>query len=218
MSTNHETCPHCTSKVKDTLMFGNLILESVKTEIINLYELKHSPAHCQKCGTGLFEKALAKLKDEKDVLLKGIERVIGNVPVITTHSPMNWNYEVLGIVTGQSVSGTGVVAEFASSFSDLFGVQSNTLSGKLRGGENYCFNQIRKKALDLGGNAVIATDIDYSEVGSIKGMIMVCMAGTAVNLNNIEVLGEKRVDVIQKLVEANARAEYLKGLAGSYLQ
>jgi hypothetical protein len=38
----------------------------------------------------------------------------------------------------------------------------------------------------LGGNAVIATDIDYAEVGGVRAMLMVCMAGTAVRLNNLQ--------------------------------
>ena len=36
------------------------------------------------------------------------------------------------------------------------------------------------KTVCLGGNAVIATDIDYGEVGGAKAMLMVCMTGTAV--------------------------------------
>ena len=77
---------------------------------------------------------------------------------------------------------SGVVSEFTSSFTDLFGVQSGRFNKKLKAGEDICFAQLRKQALDLGGNAVIATDIDYSEVGGGKGMLMVCMGGTAIKL------------------------------------
>jgi uncharacterized protein YbjQ (UPF0145 family) len=48
---------------------------------------------------------------------------------------------------------------------------------------------LRKETLELGGNAVLATDIDYAEVGGDKGMLIVCMTGTAVLLKNPEVLG-----------------------------
>ncbi|MBE5322140.1 heavy metal-binding domain-containing protein [Pedobacter sp. MR2016-19] len=36
----------------------------------------------------------------------------------------------------------------------------------------------------LGGNGIIATDVDYAEVGGAKAMVMVCMAGTAVKIKN----------------------------------
>jgi hypothetical protein len=56
---------------------------------------------------------------------------------------------------------------------------------------------------------LIATDIDYSELGSFKGMIMVCMSGTAVKLNNLEILGDERTEHIQELVKLNNRFRYL---------
>jgi len=64
------------------------------------------------------------------------------------------------------------------------GGQSSSLQNKLSEGEILCRNQLRYKALMLGCNAVIAADVDYAEVGGGKGMLMVCMAGTAVKLNN----------------------------------
>lgn len=68
-----------------------------------------------------------------------------------------------------------------------------------------CFAQLRKQALDLGGNAVIATDIDYSEVGGEKGMLMVCMGGTAIKLKNTSALGQDRANKIDELIKLNER-------------
>ncbi|MEZ4840244.1 MAG: heavy metal-binding domain-containing protein [Flavobacteriaceae bacterium] len=51
---------------------------------------------------------------------------------------------------------------------------------KLQLGEENCFLQLVVKALNLGGNAIIATDIDYSEVGNSKGLLMICASGTAI--------------------------------------
>jgi hypothetical protein len=51
----------------------------------------------------------------------------------------------------------------------------------------------------MGGNAIIAVDIDYSEMGGEKGMIMVCMSGTVVKLNNLDVLDQYKVDSIKKI-------------------
>jgi len=68
---------------------------------------------------------------------------------------------------------------------------------------------LRKKTLDLGGNAVIAVDIDYSEIGSLKGMLMVCMAGTAIKIRNAQILGEERMHCIEAMSEMNKRINEL---------
>ena len=114
------------------------------------------------------------------------------------------------MVTGQSTTGTGVISEFTSSFTDFFGAQSGRYNQKLKAGENMCFSQLRLQALDLGGNAVIATDIDYSEIGGDKGMLMVCMAGTAIRLENVDILEKETSEIIEKLSYANNRLRDLR--------
>jgi hypothetical protein len=54
----------------------------------------------------------------------------------------------------------------------------------------------------LGGNAVIAADVDYAEVGGGKGMLMVCMAGTAVKVLNPQEVFEGDVDRLEELQKA----------------
>ncbi|MCL4111631.1 UNVERIFIED_CONTAM: hypothetical protein GTU68_002047 [Idotea baltica] len=109
------------------------------------------------------------------------------------------------MVTGQSTTGTGVFSDFYSSITDLFGMQSNSYNKKLKGGEDLCYAQVRLQALKLGGNAVIATDLDYSEVGVEKGMLMVCMAGTAIKLRNTNVLGEKIKNNVEEITFCSER-------------
>jgi uncharacterized protein YbjQ (UPF0145 family) len=116
------------------------------------------------------------------------------------------------MVTGQSVTGTGVISEFTSSWTDFFGAQSNRYNAKLKAGEQLCFAQLRKQAADMGGNAVIATDIDYSEVGGDKGMLMVCMAGTAVRLKNLDVLSENRQKYLPTIDRVSQRFAELQSL------
>ncbi len=164
------------------------------------------------CGKELYIECKGKLTEEKNSITNQLRKLIFSVPVISTHSPLNWDYDILDMVTGQSTTGTGVISEFTSSFTDLFGAQSGRHNKKLKAGENMCFAQLRKQALDKGGNAVIATDIDYSELGAMKGMIMVCMAGTAVRLKNLDVLGQAKAKRIEELVVLNERIRYLGGL------
>jgi len=202
-------CPNCQITLKSGIMSSTKLLTKKATKIINEYSEKKADGYCTKCGKELYERARYKYQTEKNNLSAYLKNKINNIPVISTHSPLNWDYKVLDMVTGQSTTGTGVITEFTSSFTDLFGTQSNRHNQKLKGGENMCFAQLRIQTLNLGGNAVIATDIDYSEVGSVKGMLMVCMTGTAIKLINTDVLEKEKTEIIDKLSYANQRLKEL---------
>ena len=205
MSTEFTDCPHCKTKIKSGLLSSVTLLNDDKIDVINEYIDNPSDAYCTKCGNDLYAKYYHILIEEKKKLTQEMYNIIDSIPVISIHTPLNWKYDILEMVTGQSTTGTGVVSEFTSSFTDLFGAQSGRYNQKLKAGENMCLAQLRKQTLDLGGNAVIGTDIDYSEVGGQKGMLMVCMGGTAINVINIEVLGKDRADNIVRIKELNER-------------
>lgn len=103
------------------------------------------------------------------------------------------------MVTAQSVSGTGLISELASSWADFLGGQSDALSNKLSNGEDLCKNQLRLKSIALGANCIIAVDIDYAEVGGARGMLMVCMSGTAVIINNIDKVLPRQAEGLKSL-------------------
>ena len=202
-------CPNCQSAIKYGIMSSNVLFTKMYTAIINEYNEPKADDYCSKCGKELYEKYSNKIVAERKNLTSQMQKLITNIPVISIHTPLNWDYQIIGMVTGQSSTGTGVITEFTSSFTDFFGAQSGRHNEKLKAGEDMCFVQLRKQAMDLGANAVIATDIDYSEIGAGKGMLMVCMAGTAVKLNNIEVIGNEKPELLDKLQEVNDRLKWL---------
>lgn len=208
----YTSCPNCGTSIKSGLISSVSILEKSAITVINEYHADKRDAYCTKCGMKLFEKYSGQLKSEKESLTKTLGRQLHLVPIVSCHTPLHWDYLSIGIVTGQSVTGTGAFAEFASAWTDFLGKQSGAYNDKIRGGENLCFAQLRKQTLDRGGNAILAVDIDYSELGGLKGMIMVCMTGTAVNLKNIELFGNERVAQLEELKKVNQRIQYLDKL------
>lgn len=189
---NIKNCPNCKTKINSGVFTIAKLMTPKEVKIINLNkDVKHD-AYCSKCGEYLLRNAKDKiLKLREDIAYKISTKAI-SIPVLTTHYPYNWDYTSLGLVTGQSTTGTGVVTEFTSGFTDFFGAQSKRHNTKVKKGEDLCLAQIKSQALDYGANAIIAVDIDYSEIGSSKGMILVCMSGTAVKVNNgNEVFGDK---------------------------
>jgi uncharacterized protein YbjQ (UPF0145 family) len=184
-------CPNCQKKIGG-LLSSNYILDEDQNNFIRVFHADKNEAYCYDCGYQLVIACKAKLRHQKEELKEEIALLLTNIPIVTLQNPKDWDYTVVDMVTAQSVSGTGIVSEIASSWTDLLGGQSDILGNKLSNGEQICKNQLRLKALNIGANCIIATDIDYAEVGGTKGMLMVCMSGTAVVLNNIhEVLKEK---------------------------
>lgn len=206
------TCPNCSTQYKNSI-FGNIQpLKKTETEVINLYSGKPPALYCTKCGNNELQTSRSKLGAEMTSLANKLNQLISYIPVITVDLPLNWNYSIVGMVTGQSTTGTGVISEFTSSFTDLFGAQSNRYNSKLKNGENLCLQQLRAQAIDMHANAVIGADVDYSEVGGDKGMLMVCMSGTAVVLKNTDVLPNGVGEKIEEARKCNERMAYLNAL------
>lgn len=194
-------CPSCGEKIKSGVFGSNSIFSEEQCLFISEMESLSLKAACNKCGDSLFESAKAKFQSLKKKTQAEMKSLVTHIPVVTIQCPIKWDYTVLGIVSGQSTSGTGLFSEFKSGWTDLFGAQSSTYNRKIAAGEFYCAEQIIAKTIEMGGNAVIAVDIDYSELGAEKGMIMVCMSGTAIRLNNIDILGEERRESLTKISE-----------------
>lgn len=118
-------------------------------------------------------------------------------------------------MTAQSTTGTGLWSDVTSAFTDLFGAQSKVYNSKIRDGENLCLAAVRMQALKLGGNAVVAADIDYAEVGGQRAMLMVCMTGTAVHLSNTDVVGDDLGAVTREIAD---NLQMLDALEAAYKQ
>ena len=181
------------------MLSSNYILNQNQIDFIRTIHEDKKEAYCHDCGVKLVISYKAELSIQKEELKAAVSKLIINIPVVTLQNPKNWDYTVIDMVTAQSVSGTGLIAEIASSWTDSLGGQSDILSNKLNKGEEICKNKLRLKCTDIGANCVIATDIDYAEVGGVKGMLMVCMSGTAVVLNNIADMLPKQSENLKKL-------------------
>lgn len=209
-------CPNCSQPIKSG-WGGNKLVAEALTNYLNTVLNKNASNYCDDCSSDLLKQASKQYNQEKEELSNFIKLNIGKIPVVTTHSPFGWNYTPLSIVTGQSVTGTGFISEFKSSFTDFFGSQSGSFNKKISDGEKLCFAQLRSKTLALGGNAVIATDIDYGDVGQGKGMLLVCAAGTAVKINNTEILGDT-FSTIESMKTKSARLTEINLAYKKYMQ
>lgn len=179
-------------------------------EAINLYFGTSHETLCESCGVADYSKAFYGLQSKVDQFRIEATDLLSAIPIASLHSPIHWDYDVLTIVTAQSTTGTGVISEIASGWTDFFGLQSGVYNRKIRNGEDLCKAALRVAAMEAGGNAVIGCDIDYAEVGGVSSMLMVCMTGTAVRLKNVEILGQDFADKLTRFKDVNEQLQRIE--------
>ncbi len=90
--------------------------------------------------------------------------------------------DYLGIVTGEVIMGANIVRDFFASITDLVGGRSGKYENVLARAREQAIAEMKEKAAELGGNAVIGVDLDYEVLGDTGSMLMVSASGTAVRL------------------------------------
>ena len=91
--------------------------------------------------------------------------------------------EYHGLVVGESIVGANVFRDFFASVRDIVGGRSGAYEKTLREARQIAVDEMAEEAAALGGNAVVAVDIDYEVLGAQNGMLMVTASGTAVRLS-----------------------------------
>ncbi|WP_300782038.1 YbjQ family protein [uncultured Acetatifactor sp.] len=86
--------------------------------------------------------------------------------------------QYFGIVTGETVMGTGYFSDIGASISDFFGAEASEYSEKLRTAKQAVLKIMIKNSTDLGGNAIIG--ISYELMTFSGNMMGVSVTGTAV--------------------------------------
>lgn len=88
--------------------------------------------------------------------------------------------EYRNIVTGEVVLGTGFLSELSGQVNDFLGSKSGTFEGKIGAAKKLALEDLIKKALYVGANAIIGIDFDIMTLSS--NMIAVSANGTAVTI------------------------------------
>lgn len=84
-----------------------------------------------------------------------------------------------GLVSGECVIGSGLAADFFSSFSDLTGSKSKAFSEKMKEIKNSALNDMIEDAIARGGNGIIGISFDYITFSGMN-MMGVSVYGTSV--------------------------------------
>lgn len=86
----------------------------------------------------------------------------------------------LGLVSGEAILGANIFKDIFASIRDIVGGRSAAYENELRQAKEIAVREMMDQAKALGGNAVIAVDLDYETIGQGGSMLMVSSSGTAV--------------------------------------
>jgi uncharacterized protein YbjQ (UPF0145 family) len=90
--------------------------------------------------------------------------------------------KTIGLVSGEAILGANIFRDFFAGIRDIVGGRSAAYEQELRKAKDIALQEMSEQAHSLGGNAVVAVDLDYEtiSVGGGGGMLMVSASGTAV--------------------------------------
>ena len=108
----------------------------------------------------------------------------GDVILTTTNNVEGYAInKYLGIESVEIVIGTGVISEFTSAITDIFGERATAFERKLADAKQEALHRLQVIAAQRGANAVVGVDIDYTEFASNR--IGVVVNGTLVSIQPV---------------------------------
>lgn len=183
MSADH--CPLCNGKLGS--MFGVEALQDTFAEKLDTLGL-YTPGMCRACATKAKDKEIQRLNAQCESLKNQMQalqaEVFGRIHVSTLDMPRDGAHVELGLVSGHSILGTGPLSSLLASVTDLFGIESGAYQEKVCKAQDSALRQAKHAALTRGGNAIFGVRINVTEATAGDGMIMVSVAGTAVQTPN----------------------------------
>ena len=129
----------------------------------------------------------------------------------------------LQIITAEFAIEMYILRDIFAPFKDGFGERSSATQNVLRDAKSACLVELKREALAMGADAVIAIDLDYSEIsGRDKSMLFLVASGTAITLkdkritNLVEELIAKYADQINAEMSGDYSA--ISQLAGNKIE
>ncbi|WP_102226886.1 YbjQ family protein [Acidimangrovimonas sediminis] len=112
-----------------------------------------------------------------------IAQTISNMLVTTETHLSEPIAERIEVISAEAVLGMNIFRDIGAAWRDVVGGRNKSMQDELRAARKSVLNELKREAAELGANAVIAVDLDYSEIsGGGKSMMLLVASGTAVKL------------------------------------
>ena len=154
---------------------------------LSCWNCKTTFQQSREIATGAISKKQLELA--KSSQIAELDRLIKSMPVVSI-DPLGsipvGKYKIKGMVSAQVIKSTGFLLEISGMDGILDGIGldfSNTK--RTAAGEVEVMNILRARAHAVGANAVIGVDLDFSDAGGFKS-ILICGQGTAIFIDDID--------------------------------
>lgn len=132
------------------------------------------------------EDLLKAISIRPDPMIAERARTEAEIAAIILTTETNTNMPIarrLEIITAEAVVGMNIFQDIGSALRDIVGGRNATYQTKLREARKLVLDELRHEAHRIGADAVVAVDLDYSEIsGGGKSMLFLVASGTAVRL------------------------------------
>ena len=147
-------------------------------------------AICRGCyGKLLGEGKLDTFRAEQDKASEALRAEAGAMPLTTAFTTSAGPViEEIDVITSECVYGINLFKDMFGAVRDVVGGRAGAHQKVLKDLRQTCLDELRMNAVEVGADAVIGIDLDYSEIsGRNGGLLMLVASGTAVKLGPKEV-------------------------------
>lgn len=170
-----QICPECGAKLTQEMIDVNMCWECGK--ILNDAEFGSEPE--------MDPELLKMAQDQAREIDPWSDKRYAQHKLTTCNSfPQFKILEYKGLVSGEAIIGTGLVADAKAALADAFGVVSNAYSKKMKLAKEKAILDMIGESVDKGGNAIIGIAFNYITFAG-SNMIGVSVVGTSVAVESI---------------------------------
>ncbi|MDB3864864.1 YbjQ family protein [Amylibacter sp.] len=134
--------------------------------------------HNRKIAAGLEDKTI----EEAAFDTRELDAIIDAIMLTTSHTLQSIEVtKYLGVVSAECAYGMNMFKDMFANVRNLVGGRSTAVQDTMRDSRETVMQELKREAHAKGANAVIAVDIDYTQLGAGGNMmVLVSASGTAV--------------------------------------
>lgn len=172
-------CPECGTELTDEMIEANMCWECGKILDESLLDKETLEDIQNQAKQNKSEQYL-----ESDTLDSKMEELIKKHMVTTGYDFEGYFIKkYIAVVQSEVVLGTGFLSEFSAGVSDVFGMASATMEGKLSEAKYRAQRQLIKRSIKTGGNELIGISISITTLRN--NMLVISAMGTSVIADKI---------------------------------
>ena len=172
-------CPECGTELTDEMIEANMCWECGKILDESLLDKETLEDIQNQAKQNKSEQYL-----ESDTLDSKMEELIKKHMVTTGYDFEGYFIKkYIAVVQSEVVLGTGFLCDFSAGVSDVFGMASATMEGKLSEAKYRAQRQLIKRSIKTGGNELIGISISITTLRN--NMLVISAMGTSVIADKI---------------------------------